>query len=99
MRGMEYIPPMAEPASSTVDSEVFDAASTGPVLPEPIEALARLLYEEMERLAPGVDDYVPWDDLDASQRSFHLHVVARLLSERDLIRCALANADDHLMDR
>lgn len=41
--------------------------------PELIETLARRLYENMERLSPGLSDFVPWDDLrDRDRRLYRL---------------------------
>jgi hypothetical protein len=64
----------------------------------PANELARILYETMEKLTPGVEDYIEWPDLDELQRSLYAHAVTRLLAERDLIGCALALADHNAVD-
>lgn len=60
---------------------------------DPTETLGRLLYEEMERLAPTAED-APWEGLEDWERDMHLRGVRRLLAERDLILSALALADE-----
>ena len=61
------------------------------------EILARCLYETLERLAPGVGDYVEWDDLSGWQRDLYRNTVERLLVERDVLVEALKLADDHMV--
>ncbi len=60
---------------------------------DPTIKLARVLYEEMVRLDPGVtpDEADPdWPDLCAYRREFYRLCVARLLVEPELARLAAA---------
>lgn len=50
-----------------------------------ITALARYLYETMERLAPGDGDFIEWQSLLGWQRDFYCMTVEKLFDERDLI--------------
>lgn len=62
---------------------------------DPVEQLGRVLYAELERLAPGMDDFVEWNSADVWVRDLHRLAVLRLLRERDLIFSAFATAHDH----
>jgi hypothetical protein len=62
-----------------------------------LDALGRVLYERMERLAPGCDEYVEWKDLPQWQRDLHRHGVEAVLDETDLLRLVLPLADDHVI--
>lgn len=58
-----------------------------------IALLGRVLYEEMERLAPGAGDYVEWEKLPQWERDLHINGVCRVLRESDLVMAALPLAD------
>jgi len=66
-----------------------------PALPsqDAVTALANMLFEEMERLAPSCEGS-GWETLDDWERDLHLHGVRRILRERGLVLRALADNDD-----
>ena len=58
---------------------------------EPVNRLARILYEEMERLDPGYDEYVPWSNLRERDKTFYALSVQALLRQRAIIKAALSS--------
>ena len=54
-----------------------------------ITALAKVLYDEMERLAPGCAEFVEWSDLEDWERSLHIRALRGVLSHRDVVLRAL----------
>ena len=56
--------------------------------------LARLLFEEMERLAPSANDEGSWSEISEWERLLYLNCVDRLLCEHNLIRLACEISDD-----
>ena len=74
------------------------AASTEAGAPaDPITALARILYERMERLAPGPSQFVEWDKLTDWYRGLYTNSIRTLLEEPELIHAALHLADDDVV--
>ena len=62
---------------------------------DPIVRLGRVLYEAMEHLDPGFDDYVKWDDSSEREREFCVLCVKAILQQRALVDAALAS-DNHV---
>jgi hypothetical protein len=61
----------------------------------PTARLGRLLYEEMEHLAPGAADFIPWDDLSNDMREIYVLAIDWLIeTQGDLLKEALADNDD-----
>jgi hypothetical protein len=60
-----------------------------------INRLAKVLYEEMERLAPGAGDYVEWDALSDWRRDFSMLCIERIFEEQEL--CAQIVAHDNVI--
>lgn len=57
---------------------------------EPEIALARILYEAMERLDPsGPEDASPWDRLPDRDREFYRHCIRALIANKGLVLAAL----------
>lgn len=63
--------------------------------PASLTALGRLLYEEMERLAPTAE-IADWNALEDWERDLLVLGVRRLIRERALITKALADDDNVL---
>jgi hypothetical protein len=63
-----------------------------------IDALARILYEKMERLAPGAGEYVAWDELPEWERDLHRHGIEAVLEDRDLLFSAVPFAGDDVIN-
>jgi hypothetical protein len=55
--------------------------------------LARVLYDEMENLDPGGDDYVAWNNLTDLEREFYRQCVKAILAHRDLVSVCLSRND------
>ena len=67
---------------------------------EPIEGLAKLLYEEMEFLGPSSPEpLIEWNKLTQWQRSLYINSVERLLQEGELIERARQLANDDVVAR
>lgn len=81
----------AEVGAGAPEFEVIPPASA-------LAELARLLYETMERLAPGSGEFVEWGNLTQWQRDLFLNCVEALLDEHDLIRWAIKLADDDVIN-
>lgn len=58
-----------------------------------VNALAKVLFEEMERLAPGVGPH-EWNEIEQWERDLHARGVAKMLEARSLVLRALSLADD-----
>ena len=57
------------------------------------ELLAQILFEELDRLAPGSPDLAfEWDKMPECDRLLYVSCVNRLLEERDLICKAILEA-------
>ena len=66
----------------------------------PVRALARLLYEEMEFLGPSSPEpLTDWDHLTEWQHSLYVNCVERLLEEGELIDRARQLANDDVVAR
>lgn len=62
---------------------------------DPIEFLARVLFEEMNRLAPGSpEDVSDWGQIGEWDRLLYINCIERLLEERKVIERALQLAND-----
>jgi hypothetical protein len=57
------------------------------------------MYEALERLAPGANEFVEWIDLSCWQRDLYCNAIERLLVERDVILEALNLSDDNMVLR
>jgi hypothetical protein len=57
--------------SRPLDGEILTA--------DPLATLAKALYEAMEHLDPGTEDYIEWRDLPERDRDFYLLTIRRLL--------------------
>lgn len=58
---------------------------------DPDRELARILYETIERLAPGSpEDERDWIELREWERALYVNAVRALIDEPVLVRCALA---------
>jgi hypothetical protein len=79
----------------------MEANRTGDCTADPaIEGLARVLYEDMERLDPGGDDELQsWDALPMHNRVFYCECIYSLLGRRTLLLSALAHYDQVLRGR
>jgi hypothetical protein len=61
---------------------------------EVFEALGRILFEELERLAPSAPDRLnDWEKLGQWERALYVNGVERLFEERELVERALKLAD------
>jgi hypothetical protein len=55
--------------------------------------LARILYDEMENLDPGGDDYLAWNKLTDLEREFYRQCIKAILARRDLLSECLPSND------
>lgn len=69
------------------------AATSNVSRDEALRELARLLYEEMERLAPSGPEHIDWGSLPEWERDLHVHGVRRVLRERPLLALVLRGGD------
>lgn len=61
--------------------------------------LGRILFEEMERLAPSSPEvFVDWDEMGDWDRLVYVNSVRRLLVDEDRLRLALQLAGDDGVD-
>lgn len=61
-----------------------------------LEALGRILFEEMERLAPSSPDRISdWRKIKSWERRLYINCVERLCEERELIGSASEFTSDH----
>lgn len=58
-----------------------------------VMALARVLYEEMERLDPGSGGGTSWDDLPDLDVNFYAFCVSHLINHPSLILRAMTHYD------
>jgi hypothetical protein len=66
--------------------------------PSLYEQLACRLYETMERLAPGPDEYVEWGQLTQWHRDLYLNCVDALLDDPHLLARAINLRDDDVIE-
>ena len=66
----------------------------------PLEALGKLLYEELELSAPSSPSpFVEWGELTELQRSLYVNCVERLLEQGELVERARQLSDDDVVSR
>ena len=64
---------------------------------EAIGALAKVIFEEMERLAPSAGP-ADWSEVEQWERDLHTRGVARMLADRELVLRALGLSRDDDVD-
>ena len=57
---------------------------------QPVDAIAKALWQEMEKLEPS-DDAEEWEELGPRARDFYRLCVLRIVEDRDLINLALSS--------
>jgi hypothetical protein len=75
-------------------------ATSSPTRPAaPRERVAQHLYETMERLAPGHDNFVEWDCLTKWHRDLYMNCIDALFDDPDLLLRAFNLSDNDVVNR
>lgn len=81
--------PESGQAGANLFGDQFDRATGGQDCP--IVILARIMFDEMDRLEPG--NGRSWDELSVHNRDFYRLVISAILKPRDVVTAAFSHCD------